>query len=143
MSTLNRAACETALKFEVHSATDMTGFGLLNHARAMAAASQVSLVFDHRQIEFLPGALDYSRQGFLPGGLKRNSEFLGGCVEFADSITEEVRNLLFDPQTSGGLLLSVNAKDSAELLASLQSSGVIAQDVGSVVAKTSPLLRVE
>ena len=143
MSALNRTTCEIALKFDVHAATDMTGFGLLNHARGMAAASKVSLIFDHRQIEFLPDALDYSRQEFLPGGLKRNVEFLGGCVHFADAIPEETRNLLYDPQTSGGLLLAVDAKDAATLLDALRQSGVFAQEVGAVIEKTSPLLRVE
>jgi len=95
MSTLNRVASEVGLNFPVHGATDITGFGLLGHAREMAKGSKVGLVLDHTAIEFLPGALDYSRQGFLPGGLKRNIEFIAGCVEFADGISEEVRNLLF------------------------------------------------
>ena len=142
MSTLNRATCETALKFDVHAATDMTGFGLLNHARGIAAASKVSLILDHRQIEFLPEATTYSRQGFLPGGLKRNAEFIRGCVEFADEIPEEVRNLLFDPQTSGGLLLSVAPEDAQSLLNALRGNGVPAQEVGEVIEKTKPLLRV-
>jgi selenide,water dikinase len=142
MSTLNRAASETALKFEVHAATDITGFGLLGHARGMAVASKVSLEIDHRKIDFLPEALHCSRQGFLPGGLKRNIEFISECAEFASGIPEEVRNLLYDPQTSGGLLLSVNAKDAASLLASLRENGVAAQDIGEVVAKTKPLILV-
>jgi len=143
MSTLNRAASETALKFAVHSATDITGFGLLGHARGMAVASSVSLILNHRRIEFLPDALGYSRQGFLPGGLKRNSEFVSGCVEFTGNIPEEVRNLLYDPQTSGGLLLAVNAKEAVALLDTLRENGVTAQEVGEVVEKTKPLLRVE
>ncbi len=143
MATLNRAASETALKFAVHAATDITGFGLLGHARNVAVASSVSLILNHRMIEFLPDALGYSRQGFLPGGLKRNSEFVSGCVEFTGDIPEEVRNLLYDPQTSGGLLLAVNAKEAAALLDTLRENGVAAQEVGEVVEKTKPLLRVE
>lgn len=140
MSTLNRAASETALKFDVHAATDITGFGLLGHARGMAAASKVSLVIDHRKIDFLPGALNCSRQGFLPGGLKRNIEFISECVEFASGIPEEVRNLLYDPQTSGGLLLAVNPRDAAGLLAALRENGVAAQEIGEVAAKLKPLV---
>jgi len=140
MSTLNRAASETALKFEVHSATDITGFGLLGHARGMAAASKVSMVIDHSKIDFLPEALNCSRQGFLPGGLKRNIEFISECVEFASGIPEEVRNLLYDPQTSGGLLLSVAAGDAAGLLAALRENGVAAQEIGEVVPTTKPLI---
>ncbi len=142
MSALNRAAGEAALEFEVHAATDVTGFGLLGHAREMAAASRVSLTLDHRQVDFLPGALEDSRRGFLPGGLNRNIEFLSGCVEFAEGIAEEVRNLLFDPQTSGGLLLSAAAGDAPRLLERLAERGVFAKAVGEVIPKTSPLLRV-
>ncbi len=142
MCALNQAASEVALKFRVHSATDITGFGLLGHAREMAVGSKVSLVIDHRRVEFLPEAFDYSRQGFLPGGLKRNIEFISGCVEFANGIPEEVRNLLYDPQTSGGLLLSVAAEDSSKLLQALQERNVPSQEIGEVVSKTKPLILV-
>ena len=142
MLTLNRAASEVALGFEIHSATDVTGFGLLGHAREMAAGSKVSLILDHARVEFLPEALDDSRHGFLPGGLKRNIEFIAGCVEFAGAIPEEVRNLLFDPQTSGGLLLSVAAQDAPALLAALRARDIPAQEIGSVIEKTQPLIQV-
>ncbi len=142
MSTLNRLASETALAFAVHAATDITGFGLLGHAREMAAGSKVSLVLDSARIDFLPEAIEYSRQGFLPGGLKRNMEFISGCVEFANGIPEEVRNLLYDPQTSGGLLFSVSADDAAGLLAALRERGIPAQEIGEVVEKTKPLILV-
>ena len=142
MSTLNRAASEVALEFPVHAATDITGFGLLGHAREMAVASKVSLVLRTAQIEFLPEALSYSRQGFVPGGLKRNAEFLAGCVEFARGIPEEVQNLFFDPQTSGGLFLSVEAQAASCLVAALRERAVPAQEVGEVVEKTKPLIQV-
>jgi selenide,water dikinase len=100
------------------------------------------LAIDHTRIEFLPAAVDYSRQGHLPGGLLRNREFLEGCVEFADSVIEGVRNLLFDPQTSGGLLLAVEAQASSNLVAALRERGVATQEVGEVVAKTKPLISV-
>ncbi len=143
MCVLNRAASEVALKFQVHSATDITGFGLLGHAREMAVGSKVSLVLDHRRVEFLPEATDYSRQGFLPGGLKRNIEFISGCVEFANGIPEEVRNLLYDPQTSGGLLLSVGGEDAPKLVEALREQRIPAQEIGKVVEKTKPLIRVQ
>ncbi|MBI1983174.1 MAG: selenide, water dikinase SelD, partial [Acidobacteria bacterium] len=119
----------------------------LGHAREMAVASGVSLVIDHAAVEFLPEALDYSRQGFIPGGLKRNIEFIAGCVEFVrqpTGIPEEIRNLLFDPQTSGGLLLAVEAGEASDLLRSLarQPTGVPARDIGEVVEKTKPLIMV-
>jgi selenide,water dikinase len=142
MCALNRAASETALKFDVHSATDITGFGLLGHAREMASASQVSMVMDPARIEFLPDAEEYSRRGFLPGGLKRNRDFIEGCVEFSSRVPEEVRNLLFDPQTSGGLLLSVAAHDASRLLEALRALAIPAQEIGKVVDKAHPLIQV-
>ena len=142
MCTLNRAGMEAALPLEVHAATDVTGFGLLGHAREMAVGSKVSLTMDSAQVQFLPEARELARKGFLPGGMKRNQEFIGGCVEFAPDVAEEVRNLLFDPQTSGGLLLSVSLKDATRLLESLRTNGVSAQQVGEVIEKTHPLIQV-
>jgi selenide,water dikinase len=142
MCMLNRASMELALPLEVHGATDVTGFGLLGHAREMALGSKVSLAIDSAQIEFLPGARELARKGFLPGGMKRNQEFIGGCVEFAPGVAEEVRSLLFDPQTSGGLLLSVASKDATRLLESLHANGVNAQQVGEVIERTYPLIQV-
>ncbi len=142
MLTLNRAASEAALDSEVHAATDITGFGLLGHAREMAAASHVSMVLDHQRIEFLPGAREGSRQGHLPGGLKRNIEFVSECVEFTDRVPEDVRNLLYDPQTSGGLLLAVAPADREKLLDSLRRRLVPAAAIGEAAQKTRPLIRV-
>jgi len=142
MCTLNRISMEVALNWEVHAATDITGFGLLGHAREMAIGSKVSFAVDSEKVDFLPRARELAKEGFLPGGLKRNLEFIGGCVEFAPGVPEEVKNLLFDPQTSGGLLLSVARNDSALLLESLRAKGVRAQQVGEVIEKTHPLVRV-
>jgi len=143
MCTLNRAASEVALQLDTHSATDVTGFGLLGHARGMADASGVSLVIDSSQVEFLRQAEEYSRGGFLPGGLKRTREFVGPCVEFAGRVPEEVRNLLFDPQTSGGLLFSLAAQDALKLLDALQPSATPARVIGEVIEKTHPLILVK
>jgi selenide,water dikinase len=142
MCTLNRDASEIALRFEVHAATDVTGFSLLGHARDMAVASHVSLVIHSARVEFLPEAIDYSRAGHLPGGIKRNRDFISGCVEIANEISEEVRNLLYDPQTSGGLLLAVAADATAPLLAALHEQNIPAQDIGAVCEKTHPLIQV-
>jgi selenide,water dikinase len=103
----------------------------------------VSLLIHASRVAVLPEALDYARAGFLPGGLGRNVEFISGCVEFADGISEQMRNLLYDPQTSGGLLLSVGAGDAARLAAALKQTGIPAEEIGEVIAKTHPLLRVE
>jgi len=142
MCTLNRAASEVALHFDVHSATDITGFGLLGHAREMAVGSKVSLVIDSTKVEFLTEAEEYSRGGFLPGGLRRNMDFIGDCVEFASRVPDEVRNLFFDPQTSGGLLFSVAAQDAPKLLEALRALPTPAQIIGEVIEKTHPLMLV-
>ena len=89
MLLLNRRACETMLEFEVHGCTDVTGFGLIGHAREMAIASAVTLEIDTATVQFLPGALDYARQGALPGGLKNNREFASGAVVVAREIPAE------------------------------------------------------
>ena len=111
MLTLNRQACEAMLRFEVHGCTDVTGFGLLGHAREMACASGVTLEIDPRAVQFLAGALEYAKQGAIPGGLKNNREFVSGCVEGAS----EFDDLLYDPQTSGGLLIALAERDAAAL----------------------------
>ena len=111
MATLNRAVCEAMLQFDVHGCTDVTGFGLIGHAREMALGSGVTLEIDSRAVQFLPGAVEYARQGAIPGGLKNNREFASSCVEGAS----DVDDLLYDPQTSGGLLISLPERDAAEL----------------------------
>jgi selenide,water dikinase len=142
MQALNRSASEAARRFEIHAATDVTGFGLLGHAREMAIASKVSLVIDSGRAEFLPEARDYAREGFLPGGLKRNVEFIAGCAEFSEGIPEETRNLLFDPQTSGGLLFAVASGDATRLVRALGEQNIPTNEVGKVVEKTRPLILV-
>jgi selenide,water dikinase len=152
MAQLNRAAAEALLEVDgvVHAVTDVTGFGLLGHAREMALGeiasdgtrNTVSLEIDHRTIEYLPGALDAARGGFLAGGLKNNREFIEGCVEFASGVAEEYRALLFDPQTSGGLLVAI-APDAADAaLSALTRRNVAARRIGRVLAKASPLISI-
>jgi selenide, water dikinase len=109
MLTLNRAACEAMLAFDVHGCTDVTGFGLIGHAREMALASSVTLEIDSASVQFLPGAVHYAMQGAVPGGLKNNREF-ASCVVESNS---EVDDLLYDPQTSGGLLITLSEADAA------------------------------
>jgi selenide,water dikinase len=111
MLKLNRAACEAMLAFEVHGCTDVTGFGLIGHAREMALGSKVSIEIDPRAVQFLPGAVEYARQGAIPGGLKNNREFAASCVEGIS----EFDDLLYDPQTSGGLLIALPERDAASL----------------------------
>ncbi len=126
-----------------HAATDVTGFGLLGHAREVALASSVSLRIRANSVPLLPGALVCVRAGFIPGGLRANREFVESCVGFAPSVSEDLRTMLYDPQTAGGLLLSVAPESANSLLAALQSSGVNAVEIGEVLAKTKPLIEVK
>jgi len=136
MLMLNRRACETMLAYDVHGCTDVTGFGLIGHAREMALGSGVSIEIDIAAVQFLPGALDYARQGALPGGLKNNREFASGAVELTREIPAEVENLLYDPQTSGGLLISLPEGDAMQLMRELPE----AYRVGRVLPKgTKPI----
>ena len=126
----------------IHAVTDITGFGLLGHAKEMAAGSKVSLEIDSAQIPALPGALDAARAGFLAGGLKNNREWLEGCAEFADGVAEEMRCLLFDPQTSGGLLVAIAEKHADAALAALAKRNVPAKHIGRVMEKRGLLMQV-
>ncbi len=152
MTTLNKVAAEVItatrlaaggdVRFRVHACTDITGFGLIGHAREMALASQVSLRLRVKFLPLLEGAEECVRAGFIPGGLKANREFAECVVEFEPGISEELRTLLFDPQTAGGLLISVAAEDASELLRSLREKGVPAAALGEVLPHTKPLISV-
>jgi len=136
-------AGETPVPTQVHALTDVTGFGLIGHAREMALASNVSLIFDAARIAALDGALECIRAGFIPGGLKANREFAECMVGYADSVPEEVRTLLYDPQTAGGLLISVAGDEAAALTQALQEAGVPAVEIGEVVGAGKPLIFVQ
>jgi len=144
MTTLNARAAEVAAsgKFTVHAATDVTGFGLIGHAREMAAGSGVSLRIDSAKVPLLEGALDCVRSGFIPGGLKNNREFAECLVGYEENVPEEIRTILFDPQTAGGLLLSVARSNADSLVAALNNSGVPAVEIGEVLPPGKPLIQV-
>ncbi len=132
MLLLNRAAGEIMSRYPVHGCTDITGFGLLGHAREMAAGSGTTLEIDHTKVEFLPGALEYSAQGAIPGGLKNNREFVSCAVDYTVKVATEADDLLYDPQTSGGLLIALPAERGAELARELAAAGIPARLIGSV-----------
>ena len=144
MTTLNKAAAEvvTSGGFAVHAMTDVTGFGLIGHAREVAKASGVSLRLYASKVPLLEGALECVQHGCVPGGLKSNRNFAEGCVEYADKVPEDLRTLLYDPQTAGGLLVSVADADAERLVAQLGDGAVSAVEIGEVVEKQSPLIAV-
>jgi len=122
--------------------TDITGFGLIGHAREMAIASNVSVTLHSAQIPLLEGALECARAGHIPGGLKANREFAECVVSYEQPIREEMKALLFDPQTAGGLLISVPPSEADQLILSLQSAGVPAHEIGNVTESSKPLIRI-
>ena len=144
MTTLNKVAADVIREsaFRIHAMTDITGFGLIGHAREMAMASDVSLELRASAIPLLEGALECVRAGYIPGGLNNNREFAECDVEFSAEVAQEVRTMLFDPQTAGGLFICVASEDAAELTAALRAKQVRAVEVGRVVERTKPLIKV-
>jgi selenide,water dikinase len=144
MTTLNKAAAEVATRpeFEVHTMTDITGFGLIGHAREIAVASEVSMRVFANQVPPMEGAFECIRAGHIPGGLKANREFAECVVAYDEGIEEDVKMLMFDPQTAGGLLISVRDSDSQRLAGELQSAGVEAAEIGEVIAHSKSLISV-
>ena len=136
MTTLNSTASSTAKACAgVHAITDITGFGLMGHGREMALGSGVALEIEVASVPRIEGALQAIRLGTIPAGLLANREFAECIVADAPgrSIPDDLRTLLYDPQTSGGLLISVAAKSSSDLIASLRNAGVKAAIIGRVI----------
>jgi selenide, water dikinase len=144
MTTLNKKAAEliTSKGYAVHAMTDVTGFGLIAHAREMALASGVSLRLFSEDIPVLPGALECIRAGDIPGGLKANRDFAECVVGYEKEIPEDLKSLLFDPQTAGGLLISVAADYSEEFVSDLNGMEISACVMGNVTEPLKPLIRI-
>jgi len=139
---LVRGAERSSAAFEVHAMTDITGFGLIGHAREVALASGVSLRLYASRIPLLEGAPDCVRAGYIPAGLKANRDFAECVVGYEDGISDEMKTILFDPQTAGGLLISVAAENSVQLARALKAAGVPAVEIGEVLPTAKPLISV-
>ncbi len=135
MLRLNKTAAEIAQAVTTHSATDITGFGLLGHAAEMARKSGVGLRIEVERLPLLPGALDYAQQGIAPGGLQRNRAFVeaDGYVRYRGTLDDAHRLLLFDPQTSGGLLLALPPAAAAEYEARCAAANQPCWRIGAVM----------
>lgn len=134
MTRLNRDASQLAIAFGVLAATDVTGFSLLGHAWEMASASGAGMVLRYDRIPFLRGATAYADQWLFPGGASDNARYFGNHVRFASGLDEASRMLLFDPQTSGGLLMAVPATRLDAMLARAAEMSQPLWVVGEVVA---------
>lgn len=145
MATLNRAACEAMAGIAVHGATDVTGFGFVGHALEMAEGAQLALLVTAAALPLASGALQFAEQGIKSGGCARGQAHYGARVAMADLVPAALRDMLFDAETSGGLLLAVAERDSARALRALADAGAPAHAlVGQFVAHQAdaPRLRV-
>lgn len=135
MITLNKDASEVMQKIGVNACTDITGFGLLGHACEMLQAGTVGMVMHSASIPIFHEAEQYSRKGLVPGGTHRNKNFRAHQIEFAPTLPPETSDILFDPQTSGGLLIAVAEAKAAQLLGKLREAGIKeAAIIGDVVS---------
>ena len=146
MTTLNKQSAEVITghveapgTHSVHAMTDITGFGLIGHLREMLLASEVSATISAATIPLLEGALECVRSGHIPGGLKNNRDFAECMVEYESSVPEDLRTILFDPQTAGGLLIST---PDPKLQDALISAGVPVARIGEVIPKTKPAIHI-
>ena len=133
MTTLNKAARDAMIKYRIHACTDVTGFGLLGHSCEMAQGSDVEMTFHVAQIDFINEALEFARMGILPEGMYRNRNFAEKWVDAGDTELAK-QDLMYDPQTAGGLLMAVHPEDADILYAELKECTPSAQRIGTVGA---------
>jgi len=132
MLTPGKHAAEAMREFGVKGATDVTGFALLGHAWEMARASKVTIVIEPGKVPLLEGALELATAGVITGADKTNREYVGDDIEIDESVSKEMRRLLYDPQTAGGMLIAISPKLAPDLLARLRENYPRADVIGRV-----------
>ncbi len=142
MAMLNATAAQGMIEVGVNACTDITGFGLLGHAAELARASKVALEIWGDKCPVLPGTKELARMGMIPGGAYTNRQYLGDDVSIKESVAREIQDILFDPQTSGGLLISVPEERVDQLLKEMQRRKVPAVAVGTVKPAAQHLISV-
>lgn len=142
MLTPGKFAAEAMREFGVRAATDITGFALLGHAWEMACASKVTIEIDSAQVPILSGATALAAAGMLTSGDKSNREYVSNDVEIDDGVSKELRHLLFDPQTAGGMLMAISADRGEELLNALKQDYPRAALIGRVIQADGRSVRV-
>jgi selenide,water dikinase len=140
MGTLNRAASEWMKRFGAHACTDITGFGFIGHALEMATASHVGIVVQAKTVPVFPEAMEYAKLGLLPGGAYSNRDFFSCRVEMDPGVLPLLADIFYDPQTSGGLLISLPSGEAEELVAALKKekdlgSGIVGEIVKDPVGR--------
>ena len=144
MAALNRKAAEIMSRFDVLACTDVTGFGLLGHLAEMVFKSGRSVRLFSKEVPVISEALDFASMGLIPAGAYKNREFRESMVIFDKTVNRTLQDVLFDPQTSGGLLMSVKASQAAGLVAALKDAGIeAAAEIGEVVDGPEEKIRVE
>jgi selenide, water dikinase len=135
MATLNREAAAIMARFDVGACTDVTGFGLLGHLAEMVSGSGAGVRVFADRVPVIPEAMEFAAMGLIPAGAYKNREFREAMITFADNVGRSRQDVLFDPQTSGGLLICVSAGDAPEIIAALKDGGITeAADIGEVLA---------
>ena len=129
MKTLNKKAAKLGQKYEVSAATDVTGFGLFGHLMEMMEGSPYTALINHKNVPIIDEAYEYSGYGILPGGLYNNKEYTDGKVTIKDGLDSALVDVMYDPQTSGGLLLSLSRKDAEEYVSKLDGAVIIGEIV--------------
>ncbi len=143
VAALNKKALDIALSFDIHSCTDVTGFGIIGHLLEMAIGSGVQINLFYKELPLYPNALEMYRKGETTGSNKANRKLSEGYLEISSKISREEEELLFDPQTSGGLLLSIPESQAKQLINELETSGVeTAVNIGEVALSPNPYIRV-
>jgi selenide,water dikinase len=144
MTTLNKGTAEVIAEQNilVNAMTDITGFGLIGHAREMALASGVSIGFHAGAIPVIQGALECIRAGNIPAGLQNNRDFAECLVHYDPGVPDDLKALLFDPQTAGGLLISVSGGDTSRFADSMAAAGIGAARIGEVLPLGKPRIHV-
>ena len=141
MTYLNKTAAHIMRKYEVHSCTDVTGFSLLGHSFEMAQGSDCTIHIDVANVPFHKEAYEFAEIGFIPAGAYRNRDFAENGDHVIGDISRAMQDIMYDPQTSGGLLIAVAEKDAAQLHHELVESGVLASIVGHVTeAQDYPII---
>jgi len=135
MATLNRDAAQVMKGFSVHACTDITGFGLIGHVAEMVVDSDFGIGLWSEKIPIIPEAFDYAAMGLVPAGAYKNREFRECMVNISPSVKQTVLDILYDPQTSGGLLICVDSKSADDLLIRLKDKGMDAAIIGEVLSE--------
>ncbi len=142
MTALNKIAAEEMIRFGAHAATDITGFGLAGHSYEMAAASKVSFEIVFKDLKLLPGVIEYAEAGALTGGAEANRFYLESKVKVAEHHDPHVFDIIYDAQTSGGLLIAIAEDQAATLLKALIDRGVEAADIGRVIPRDDAVIHI-